>query len=122
MIGDVAGHVRAWWIRWIGLDDVVEISRPGHDTRIAHIRAWGRRGQTYRVGDPVPHIGGRSTYDVQTVEGAWWVNCAKGRVASWSVRPIAMTVVRVDGSLATPPSLARWAHVAARWRAAKRMR
>lgn len=85
------------WFRYFGRDDLVRIDVPG-GYRVGKVRAWGCRGRTYMRGDAVPHMKGHSTYSVETVQG-WWVCVAKGKVASWSVKPICSPIVRRDGKV-----------------------
>lgn len=89
-----------------GRPDLVDITNViGGERRVGAVKAWGCRGRRYRVGDTVPHLGHRGTYDVLTVEG-WFVNVAQGVIASWSVKPISGTTADVYGRLREP--MGRW--------------
>lgn len=85
----------ALWFRWFGRDDIVSITTAG-GSRVGRVKAWGRRGRRYYVGDAVPHMNNHSTYCLKTTEG-WFANCAKGRLVSWSVKPISSYVVSTTG-------------------------
>lgn len=90
-------RLRHVWRDLWGIDDVVHLD-PQH---IGHVAAWRMRGELYAKGDPAPHLENRSTYSLQTREG-WFANVAKGRVESWSVKPIHGTVANVYGELSSP--------------------
>ena len=80
-----------------GRPDLVDITNViGGERRVGHVKAWGCRGRRYRVGDDAPHLAGRSTYSVATVEG-WHVSVVQGKVDSWSKKPIHATVADVYG-------------------------
>lgn len=85
-------------VRYLGRDDIVAIDMGAAGYRIGRVRAWGRHGRRYYRGDPAPHMNNLSTYSVETVEG-WFVTVAKGKVASWSVKPICSPVVKVNGKV-----------------------
>lgn len=60
--------------------------------------AWGGIGFAYETGDAVPHLDGRSTYSVATLEG-FYVHVTQGVIDAWSAHPIHDTVADVYGTV-----------------------
>lgn len=83
---------------FLGRADVVDVTNAigTSGRRVGHVKAWGCTGKRYTTGDRVPHLRNRSTYSIPTVEG-WWVNCAHGRIASWSGKPVMDTSADLYG-------------------------